>query len=142
MKARIPEPQDGVIYPIPRFDEYGVTTDGRVFTRKFGKPWRAMALHLKGKKGSRQGDYLKVKLYRQGTCYQIGVHILVARTFFCDRPSPYHVVNHRDTNKRNNHYTNLEWTTYSENTQHAIETGVMPKPYIPTNAEVAERASA
>lgn len=142
MKPRIENPQDGVIYPIPRFDDYGVTTDGRVFTRKYGKPWREMALHLKGKKGSPPGDYWKVKLYRDGTCYQIGVHILIARTFIGDRPSHEYIVNHKDTNKRNNHYTNLEWITYSENTKHAIAMGVMPKPYIPTKAEIAAQAMA
>jgi hypothetical protein len=127
---KIINPIDGEIYPIPRFDDYGVTTDGRVFTRKFGRPWREMALHLKGKKGSRQGDYYKIKLYRDGTCYQVGVHILIARTFHGEKPTPMHVVDHIDTNKRNNHYTNLEYVTYSENTKRAIATGVMPQPYI------------
>lgn len=140
MKLTIENPQADVIYPIPRFNDYGVTIDGRVYTRKRGKPWREMALHLKGKKGTRQGDYYKIKLYRDGTCYQIAVHILIARTFHGDRPTPTHVVNHIDANKRNNHFTNLEWITYAQNTRHAIEVGAMAQPYIPTKAEVESRA--
>lgn len=45
------------------------------------------------------------------------VHRLVAEHFI-PNPENKDVVNHIDCDKRNNHITNLEWFTFSENTQY------------------------
>lgn len=51
------------------------------------------------------------------------VHRLVAVAFL-DKPNGKDFVNHKDGNKLNNHFTNLEWCTQSENNQHAYDTGL------------------
>lgn len=51
------------------------------------------------------------------------IHRLVAK-YFCDGYAEGLVVNHKDGNKTNNHYTNLEWVTQSENVKHAFSTGL------------------
>lgn len=53
------------------------------------------------------------------------VHRLVA-LLFLDVPENYEelVVNHKDGNKLNNSYTNLEWCTYDYNNYHARVTGL------------------
>lgn len=49
----------------------------------------------------------------------IKVHNLVTKYFMGDKPSDKHMVNHKDKNKLNNHYLNLEWLTNQENIEHA-----------------------
>lgn len=48
------------------------------------------------------------------------IHILVAHVFLENKPKKIIVVNHKDKNRSNNYYKNLEWVTYKRNTIHAI----------------------
>lgn len=54
------------------------------------------------------------------------VHRLVAIAYI-PNPNSLPEVNHRDTNKKNNRVSNLEWNTTLENQQHAWETGLKDK---------------
>jgi hypothetical protein len=51
------------------------------------------------------------------------IHRLVAQTFI-PNPNNLPTVNHKDLNKKNNYYKNLEWCTYPENCTHALLNGV------------------
>lgn len=56
------------------------------------------------------------------------IHRLVAMTFI-DNKHNYPVVNHKDGNKMNNSVDNLEWMTYSQNCNHALD-NFKRKPYV------------
>lgn len=52
------------------------------------------------------------------------LHIIIAETFI-ENPNSYPVVGHKNNNKSDNRVENLYWTTYSENTQKAVDDGLL-----------------
>ena len=79
---------------------------------------------------------LKTVIHKEGyevVCISLGsrknkklirIHVAVA-CMFVDGYKKGLIVNHKDTNKLNNLYTNLEWVTHSENSQHAEKNGLI-----------------
>ncbi len=79
---------------------------------------------------------LKTVIHKEGyevVCVSLGsrknkklirIHVAVA-CMFVEGYKDGLIVNHIDCNKLNNIYTNLEWVTHSENSQHAEENGLM-----------------
>lgn len=67
--------------------------------------------------------YLQVHLCKNGKVKVFRVNRLVAIAFV-PNPENKPEVNHKDTNKENNHASNLEWNTRSENQLHAYKTGI------------------
>lgn len=57
---------------------------------------------------------------------KFAVHRLVTTTFIPNTDPKKIFVNHIDGNKQNNHVSNLEWATPSENCTHAYQTGLRP----------------
>lgn len=66
--------------------------------------------------------YLIIVLSNDGVDYSKTVHGIVAK-LFVPNPENKPCVNHKDGDKYNNIWTNLEWVTYQENTDHAILLG-------------------
>lgn len=48
-------------------------------------------------------------------------------TAFHENPNSLPVINHKDLNKLNNRFDNLEWNTVSGNTKHAWDNGAFDK---------------
>lgn len=136
--------------PVVDFEDiYQVSDQGRV--RSFDRVVRLRhaggTKRIKGKilkPGlDRKLWYPRVYLYRDDIVTQKYVHGLVLEAFVGPRPDGYSC-NHKDGNKANNALINLEWITFQENTQHAIQTGLM-RPYgeesvvsVLTNTQVLE----
>ena len=93
---------------IKEHDKYMIHPDGRVYS-----------MYTKAMLKPRENTYYYVCLNKVNKA----VHRLVAMHFI---PNPQNkpFVNHRNGNKLNNHMNNLEWSTCSENNQHAIDTGL------------------
>lgn len=104
---------------------YSVTNDGRVFahqrdiTTKRGLSWTKPARFLKP---ILVNGYLKVTLYGVDGGRSWLVHRLVAGAWLpADEARPF--INHKDSNRSNNHISNLEWCTTAENNRHGWREG-------------------
>jgi hypothetical protein len=119
---------------IPEYEGiYRITEYGDIFaySKSFfiRNRWQALVeIKLSDKKLSvgKTGRYARCTLSKDGSPKSYSVHRLVALAFI---PNPLNLpqVNHKDGNKFNNHYSNLEWCTSSDNTKHAYDTGLINK---------------
>lgn len=105
-----------------KWENYEINYDGEI---------RSINYRNTGKtKNLRQGkdihNYSVVHLSRNGKTRVFKVHRLVAFTYSDlipnDNPTEKTQINHIDENKQNNHYSNLEWTTPKENSNHGTRT--------------------
>ncbi len=96
-------------YPLASDVNYLISSDGQVYT-------------LYKKRISKQHDNNGYKMVWLKSKWGY-VHRLVAQQFI-PNPDGKKWVNHKDGNKANNSVDNLEWTTISENIQHAWNTGL------------------
>lgn len=97
---------------------YSISDDGDVMRVCGGSGARAYLI-LKPQ-ASRTG-YLRVGLWKDGTCKRHSVHRLVAAAFIGKHTNQ---INHKDGDKRNNSSWNLEYVTAKENINHAIKHGL------------------
>jgi hypothetical protein len=73
---------------------------------------------------NKKTGYPYVKLCNKGKALKAQLHILVANLFLLPPTNSAFIVNHKDGNKLNPVYTNLEWISRSDNAKHAIKTGL------------------
>lgn len=108
--------------PIKDFPDYEISSYGQII-RVVARGGVKVGSILKSR--SHNSGYLRVGLSRADIKGQkmFTIHYLVARAFIGERPKGYHI-NHIDGVKINNHYSNLQYITPSENTQHAYNTGL------------------
>lgn len=99
---------------IEPYECYAVTESGKVYSfRNNNLPYQGLReMQLRGINDKRR--YIQVCLSENGNCKYFQVHRLVAR-YFCHGYFNGAVVNHKDGNIHNNHYSNLEWVTQKDN---------------------------
>lgn len=104
-----------------------------------GKYWVSTLGNVKNKKRmlkalfSRSQPYPKYHLAKGNGLFRYAMgHRLVAETFL-DNPNEYPIVHHKDNNPKNNRVDNLEWCTYSQNTNYAVEAGNFKQRYTKIN---------
>ena len=96
--------------------DYLIYNDGRLFSKKTNR-------FLKGKIDNVGYQVYSLAIYNELTGKKnkmLYAHRLVAE-YFIDNPNNFPVVNHKDENKLNNNVDNLEWATYSQNSQEHLK---------------------
>lgn len=76
-------------------------------------------------KGGYNKGYHFYSLFFRGKQYIVYTHRLVAE-YFVPNPNNYPMVHHKDCNKLNNFYLNLEWITPQENADIIRDKGLIP----------------
>lgn len=88
---------------------YVITEDGRVYSKRRDR-WLKPRVNLNG--------YVFYSICCQGDRYGVlgaFAHTLVALKYIGKPPTEKHEVDHIDNDRGNNHYTNLQWVTHSQN---------------------------
>ena len=114
------------------FDRYQISNFGRIKSKdkSISDTAKRIYLHkgriLKQTQWGNKDNYFLINLKKDNRTICFYVHRLVG-LYFIDNKDNKPLINHKDGNKLNNHYKNLEWATYSDNLKHAIETGLNNK---------------
>jgi hypothetical protein len=114
--------KDGVIKEIENSPGYYIHENG--FVIEIGTP-KVLTTFLN------EDKYMRLSLpsKKHGKRTNFTIHLLVAQGFLEEQA--YRVegktINHKDGDKYNNHYTNLEWITIGENIRHAHKEGLVGK---------------
>lgn len=76
-----------------------------------------------------RNGYIRMKFENKclGGVIRTTAHRLVAEAFI-QNPDNLPEVNHIDSNRSNNHVSNLEWVTHSENMKHSYHKGINQEP--------------
>ena len=93
-----------MIKDIINFENYQISDDGRVWSKKSNKWLKPIDAN----------GYKKVSLYKNGKLYQRLIHRLVAEAFI-PNPNACEEINHINEDKSDNRVENLEWCTSSYN---------------------------
>ena len=96
---------------ITKFENYQITDDGRVWSKNSEKYLTPFEV----------GGYLRVSLYRDGKCFPMFIHKLVADAFL-PNPNNYQEVNHKNENRYDNRVENLEFCTHLYNMRYGTRT--------------------
>lgn len=94
-------------------ENYYLNEDGEIYSYHKQSP-------RKIKPFLRQDGYLEYKIYN----IHYKAHRLVAMNFVLKEDESLDIVNHKDGNKTNNHYSNLEWVSSRDNNYHAWRNGL------------------
>jgi len=120
--------------PIKNYEGlYEITDTGQVYSLdRHVKQTTGKVVFYPGKRlkpyvqKSNKTSYERVTLSKAGITTRYFVHRLTAKAFIAN-PRNKPTVNHIDNNGQNNHHSNLEWVTHSENMLHAQRQGRLYK---------------
>ena len=98
---------------------YSISSNGEVISDRYGKTLKqdpSTGYYQVSFSVGSDNDKNKIK--------RVNVHRILIETFI-PNPQCKPCANHKDGNKLNNNLSNLEWVTHQENSDHALELGLM-----------------
>ena len=107
--------------------DYWISNRGEVLSKRVEGKEIIKKLHNNPKTGYLQTSLLLNPKDRPKKTYTFYPHQLVAK-YFVDNPKEYDRVHHKDHNKHNNHYWNLEWVSQQQNIHHYYNSDEKNKP--------------
>lgn len=110
------------VYQISNFGRVKRLGTTLMYKGKYPRNWKEKIIS----QNKTNSGYKKCRLSKEGKTKTHNIHRLVAKSFISN-PLDLPCVNHIDGNKENNASSNLEWCTHKENSQHALDTGLMAK---------------
>lgn len=117
---------------IPHFENYRCSNYGRIVSLTYGRWGGAGEI---SQTIDRYG-YWRLCLYKNGKQHNFTTHKLVAELFIGPRPENYEI-DHKDTNKLNPRFNNLEYVTHSENQKRAFKNNLISGKHF-TNEQINE----
>ena len=127
-------------YPAYKINEYGVV-HRKEYEEEPDKPrFGGIKRKVVAQTLNRPNGYLRVGLVNEEGKKNVSVAKLVAQAFIGERPEGYQI-DHIDGNKQNNHVSNLEYVTPSENMIRATKKGLNTVPTNRTGKKGEENAS-
>lgn len=107
---------------VPLYETYEISENGIInrlpYKKHIGNGKYCMTKKYKinpYKNTETKHSYVTLYNINNNTSKKFGVHHIVAITFI-QNPNNYKLVEHKDDNPENNHYSNLEWSNSSKNT--------------------------
>lgn len=108
--------------------DYWISNRGEILSKRVEGKEKLITLHENKKTGYQQVTLItshKDAYFRlKKTFYP---HQLVAE-YFVENPKNYNRINHKDLDKHNNHYWNLEWVSQEQNIHHYYNSNAENKP--------------
>lgn len=106
---------------IKEYSNYIISDDGQIIKcSKMARRGNKFMLPVQTSNG-----YLRVSLMNEGISKSFMVHRLVAEHFVKGKTESNRFVNHKDGDKLNCNYRNLEWVSHSQNMKHAYAIGLL-----------------
>lgn len=113
---RKPENFKKELKQLKEFQNYYFDNEGNAYYNRYG-------YLLEMAKDKNTSGYYYIRCFNKGKSKRFRLHRIIAMLFI-PLVDGKNIVNHKDGNKLNNNYLNLEWTTIKENSQHFFDLGL------------------
>lgn len=107
--------------------DYWINNRGEILSKRFEGKEKLLKRHINRYTGYQQICLAISEAGEEHVRKTFTIHRLVGK-YFVPNPNNLNRINHKDLDKMNNHYWNLEWVSQEENIHHYYNSDVKNKP--------------